>query len=257
MPVKYFAFDVETTGFYPFAGDEILSIAFMLLDDDLYCVKKGQWFVNPSEGCYVDPEAAELNGYSPALWADRGAVSQEQLKEKLMFLWETHDMQRALPLGQNISFDVNFLDALAHKDEEFAKAYKRAIGYHKLDIIALGVTLDQAHRVTKAFYRLADLCERWGVTLTNAHDSLADLEATVACFAKYLEHFRGSPKPPTPPPSRFLEKLGGTYRFRVGKHQRTPLESAPVGYLQWMLGLPDLHPEERVIVAKALGRELG
>jgi DNA polymerase-3 subunit epsilon len=257
MPVKYFAFDVETTGFYPFAGDEILSIAFMLLDENLFCMKKGQWFVNPSKGCYVNPEAAEINGYTPALWAEKGAISQKELTEKLMFLWETHDMQRALPLGQNISFDVNFLDALAHKDEEFSKAYKKAIGYHKLDIIALGVTLDQAHKVTRAFYRLADLCERWGIPLENAHDSLADLEATVACFQKYLEHFANAPKPPAPAPSRFLEKLGGVQRFRIGKLQRTALEDAPVGYLQWMLRLPDLHPEERPLIAQALGRLLG
>lgn len=257
MPVKYFAFDVETTGFYPFAGDEILSLAFMLLDENLFCIKKGQWFVNPSEGTYVNPEAAEINGYAPDKWAEHGAISQEELQQKLMFLWESNAVSRAYPLGQNVSFDVNFLDALAHKSRLFHESYRAALAYHKIDTICIGVSLDQAHNVTGAYYRLGELAERWGVELINAHDSLADLEATVGIFRKYHEHLRLAPKPPAVPISSFIEKFSSGWRFRHGKHQRSQIDAVPLSYLKWVISNVVLRPEEREVLVDTYSKLLG
>lgn len=196
----YFVTDAETTGFHAYEGDEIISFAFILLDADLREVVRKQYFVWPSADCVVQPDAALVNGYTPALWAERGAVSQDAFFKQLREDWRTYRVSRAWPTGHNVSFDVNFLEARGRIDPTFREDMKNALSYHMIDTISLAVPLDTAHKVRDARYKLTNVCERWGIPLTNAHDAMADTEATAELLRRLIGALRGATPPPPVPP---------------------------------------------------------
>lgn len=247
MTVRFFAYDTETTGLDPTEDAQIISLAYMALDTKLDCVAKGQWFVLPTVP--VDPAAARVNGYTPELWGERGAITQDAFADELAAVWKSLDLRRALSLGQNVGFDYDFLRALGKTRPAFAKAMQDALSYHKVDTISLGVSIDHAHEIDGAFYKLGELAARWGVRLENAHDALADLEATVEVYRKFHELLKQAPRPPLPVPSGFLIWSAEGYRFRFGKFAGRLIIEADPGYLRWVLGnVTTLLPAERTAV---------
>lgn len=203
----YFAIDSETTGFYAYEEDEILSFAYIYLNADLVELTRKQYFVLPSPGHEVSAEAAAKNGYTPELWAERGAIPQDEFFAALAADWKLLGVDRAWPLGQNVRFDMSFLDARGRKDPGFRQAQRDALSYHLVDTISLAVPFDTAHRVRGAKYSLTDLCERWGVPLVHAHDSMSDIEATVALYRKLVERLGTVAAPALTPQESFKASI--------------------------------------------------
>ena len=52
----------------------------------------------------------------------------------------------------------------------------------------------------------------------------------------------------------FADRETGVYRLGLGKHCGTPVDEADEGYLKWLAGRPDLKPEAKSILLKALGQ---
>jgi DNA polymerase-3 subunit epsilon len=246
MPIKYFAYDTETTGLAPHKGDEIISIAWMLLDEKLSVVSEALHFVRPSEGVVVAEEAAKINGYSPELWVERKALSQQELINALLETWSDHNLRWCLNLGHNVSFDVSFLEALADKNAPFAVGMKNALSYHCVDTLGLAVALDHAHGIFDAPYGLGLLCERYGIPLTNAHDALSDLRATVELYRRLQAHMQTGSTLPGVIYAPFLEKVGEDLVFKKGKHAGISIRSVNRGYIQWVLANVALRREERI-----------
>lgn len=257
--IRYFAFDTETTGLDD-TIDEVISLAYALLDENLELVEKGQWFALPTSDALVSEEAARVNGYSRGAWEAKGAGTQDELFTALTGLWERFQLNRAFPLGQNVGFDLRFLNARARKDPAFERAYRAAVGYHAIDTVTLAVCVDQAHGLAGPSnrYRLTDLAERWGVPLTNAHDALADIEATVGVYRAYLELLKSTVAPPRPLPGRVLEKTAdGAYAILIGKYKGQPVERLDLGYLRWAVNNMTLRTEEKQIFEAAYRRRMG
>ncbi len=242
MPIKYFAFDTETTGLHPHKGDQIISLAYMLLDEHLQQVVSANLFVQPTVP--VSPEAAKINGYTPELWAERGAITQRELALHLVRVFRQYSVSWAYPLGQNVGFDVSFLEALMEAQGVTADM-KNVLAYHKIDTIGIGAAYDHAHKIYDAKYNLSLQCERYGIPLENAHDALADLQATVELFRVLSAPLTQAPPPPPSIPPRFLEKTGEDICFSRGKHCGTRIECVDRGYVRWLLKNLKLRPEER------------
>lgn len=242
MPAKYFAFDTETTGLDPHMGDQILSYAFIVLDENLVELARRQRYFFPSEGMEVAEAAAKVNGFTVDEWTKRGALPQSDLASQLSRDWGDCSVKRLMPLGHNYAFDQAFL-----KKSADPKALYAALSYHFVDTMILAIAIDQA-KGTKGTYKLVDLCARYGVELVNAHDSLGDIEATVGLYRKLIEVLRGA-EAPQAAPRGFLTKLAsGDFEFRFGKHKGRCTVSAdvPQDYLEWVLGnIDSLTPEER------------
>lgn len=194
----YFGFDTETSGLDPRDGAQILSLAYILLTDDLHEVARKQYFVMPDENAVLSPQALAINGYTPELWKSRNAIKQDDLFEALRADWKYYELFGAWPLGQNVGFDLDFLKEGGRSRPSFAAAQKRALSYHKVDTISLAVPLDAAFGIRGEKYGLIPLCERWGVPLTNAHDSMADIEATVSLYRALVGVLRTATRPQRP-----------------------------------------------------------
>jgi DNA polymerase III epsilon subunit-like protein len=109
------AIDFETTGLDP-TRDTILSIGA--------CTASGSTFrcyVHPPRTWYgrrkkVPAAAARVNGYTPALWSQRGAVDMHTAARRFA-IWLTQQKKEGArrPLAHNSGFDRAFLDALSRR----------------------------------------------------------------------------------------------------------------------------------------------
>lgn len=96
----YTAFDLETTGLYPFAGDRIISLGAAMLEAGRISASYEQ-FVNP--GRPLSRFITELTGINDSDVAEAPAV-EEVLPAFIAFL------TKGIPVGFNVDFDLSFLN---------------------------------------------------------------------------------------------------------------------------------------------------
>ena len=195
--MQFFAFDTETSGLDAYDGAEILEIAYILLDEKLNELARGNTYVLPSPGAVVPDFNVKLLNYSEERWRSLGAIEQPELGGWLKGKFSEHQVREARPLGHNVPFDVNFLAALARRDKEFAAARKQALHYHFVDTLALAYSIDNADGLVEK-YNLPDLCVRYGVALDrvgDTHGAVPDIEAAVKLYRALVERIRGAHAP--------------------------------------------------------------
>jgi len=250
----YFAFDTETSGFEPSEGAEILSYAYIVLDENLQEIKRNQRFFFPKGE--VPESASAVNGYSFESWTAKGALPAVSLPVHIQYDLE-HDVlpNKCIPLGHNVQFDLRFFQKYAPR-----ATMRSALDYHGADTMMLAIALDQAFG-QRGSYKLVELCKRFEVPLVGAHDSMQDVAATVELYRRLVGRIRtgaGMPEAPTPPPRQdgFLQKTGSAYTLAKGKYAGKTLDevgSTDRGYLAWALNTVQLSPEERTAMKAACG----
>ena len=242
-----FAFDTETTGLVP-GKDEIISFAYEILAFDLSVISKGCIYAHPSSPAVMSPQAQAINGYTWEKWEARGAISQKVLSWRITEVWAAAKLSKTCPLGHNVAFDLNMLTGLVGKD-----LIDKYLGYHKEDTVAIARFLDRVRGVQNSSYKLTSCCERFGVTLTDAHDAASDIAATVELYRKLVIIARGDAPLPEGKTDPFLVKEGadGAYVFSRGKHKGFQPSAVPRGYLQWALDNTKLGEEEIAVMLKA------
>lgn len=244
-----FSFDTETSGLEPSEGAEILSYAYIVLTDDLIEVSRGQRFFLPKGP--VHPRAAAVNGYTRESWLTKGALPPETLSHHIVTDIARESKGRKLrPLGHNVAFDIKFFRAAVVGGE-------RALGldYHSIDTMVGAQLVDHALRRSGS-YKLTELCQRYGITLTNAHDSLGDVEATVALYRELVKLVRGDRMVPDAAPrmakqggyTGMIAKQGDEWTFTSGKYAgftTRAVASTDRGYILWILDNLRFSPEVR------------
>ena len=162
MPASYAVLDTETTGLA--CTDRVIQIA---------AVRVEQHEVKDSFCTYVDPQTpipwgiTRLTGISDAYV--QGAPTAMQAIEQLIAF-----VGSRVVVGHNISFDVRMLAAECSRSGAQLPAWKTA------DTLALSRRCfpEEAH------HRLSDLCERFQIVNTRAHQALADVMATQQCYER-------------------------------------------------------------------------
>lgn len=241
--VKFFAFDTETSDNDPRTA-ELLSFACILLRSDLSVVAQHQWFVHPSDPSVVKPEAAAVNGYSHQAWVEAGAMTPAEFRSKLRSTLLGYKVRRARPLGHFIKFDLDVLQACAAKDSLLDGAIREALHFVAADTAVVAATLDDIQGHEYAQYNLTALCDRYGIALSNAHDSLADIQATVALYTKLRDVMLNRAPLPAPKPSSVFQDG----KIKIGKYSGTAISALPKDYLGWMLRKMTLCPEDTALI---------
>lgn len=165
FPDEYVAVDLETTGTSP-KWDRIIEIGAALVRSG-EVVETYQQLVNP--GFEIDPYVVELTGITNEMVADAPAID-DVLPDFVAFLGDS------VMVGHNIAgFDANFLYDAGTRNgapvtNDFVDTMRLARKLHK----------DWEH------HRLSDLCERFGISVEDAHRALTDALAT----SRALEHMR-------------------------------------------------------------------
>ena len=113
--------DVETAGFNSHT-DALLEASAVIIDMDedglLYAKETIECHIEPFEGANLEPAALEFTGIDPSD-PNREAVGErdalDQLFKPIRKALKASECKRAILVGHNAAFDLNFLNAAVHR----------------------------------------------------------------------------------------------------------------------------------------------
>lgn len=167
--VRFVIFDTETTGLHPFAGDEVISIGAVVVQDCEVKYKENfHQLVKPYRP--IPRLATEINGISDDMVEDAPCIFTG-IEKFLDFA------DKSVLIAHNADFDLNFLNL------KLKKYCKTKIQHQTLDTMTLGMALYPALRD----YSLDTLALRHEVPIIDRHHALGDSIITGNLFVKYLD----------------------------------------------------------------------
>lgn len=170
------AIDTETGGFKP-AENSLLSITLIELDDALVPKRDLDLFIIPEVDRVISEDAAKINGYTPELWLERGAIPLREAFTRIAD-WV---VPGSIALAHNAPFDRSFV---VHQEQKLGIHLGLAEGW--LCSLAKFRALTGPLRLVTRNHKLdslAALCGHWGPDFVRgAHGSKAD---ALACAAGY------------------------------------------------------------------------
>lgn len=183
-------FDLETGG-TDHLVHPITQIAAVAVDEDYQTLDTLEIKLQ-FDTAVCDPEALKVTGYSAAAWVDAippasavqgfGDFCRKYADVEMISKRTGRPYQVAQLAGHNAAgFDGPFIRKLFADHNAFLPA-----SFLILDTLQLAMWRFHMTRRPIADFKLATLCEFYGVELSNAHDALADVIATAAVCEKLL-----------------------------------------------------------------------
>ncbi|MFC5653429.1 3'-5' exonuclease [Paenibacillus solisilvae] len=162
-------FDLETTGFYPNNGDEILSIgAVMLKGEELLADRSFYSLVNPKRR--VPKHIVELTGISNEM-AENAPDLMQVLHDFMEFIG------KRMLIAHASGHDKQFLNAALWRTS------KVNMNHRVLDTMMVAKWLEPKLES----YSLDDLLENSGIEVTQRHHALEDSKMTAKLWLSYLK----------------------------------------------------------------------
>ena len=224
------AFDTETTGLQPFAGDRIIEFAAVVLqlDDDGNTIEQSRhsWLFNPQ--IPIPRKVTEITGIADGDVA--GAPRFYEIAPEVFDL-----LKDSIAVAHNFPFDMAFLskelsDADLHWPEPLAE----------VDTVDVSMQSNPEARS----HKLGDVCKRLGIVLEDAHRATNDAEACGRVFLELarradvsddlqqmLSWARAIGRPPEGSPIGPNDE--GRVVFLDGKYEGQPVGEHPL-HLAWM-----------------------
>lgn len=175
MTLELIGIDTETGGIYP-AVNPLLSVALVPSWD----APVTTIYVLPEEGKIIEPDAAKLNGYTPEVWAERGAVPLH--RAMLMFAASLQQLlaekKEARLVAHNAGFDRSFVEENARPFEiELPGRYQWECSMHELGSLINDGLIPRGGR---SLARLGELAGLWPVGgRPELHDVTEDARAAL------------------------------------------------------------------------------
>ncbi len=133
--------DVETTGLQP-GYHEMIDIGMIVTDLNGLPIDQLFLRIMPAHPERTEPGARAVNGFSVALWQERGFVSEAAaVRELLAFTKAVSGEKRLLMVGYNAWFDISFIDHLFRSQNE---TWRKLFHYFVLDLPSMA--WGQKHR---------------------------------------------------------------------------------------------------------------
>lgn len=167
--MQYIVFDTETTGFHPYAGDEIISLSAVI-------VKDGERLESPVFDRLVNP-GREI----PETVVKLTSITQEQADRSPSLIRILPEFLEFVGTGILVAhpaaFDMNFINL---KLRRYCKATLR---HHVIDMMAVAYHLFPLWKD----YSLERLADHYGIEWANRHQSLADAILTAEIWSRFLD----------------------------------------------------------------------
>ncbi|KKW02220.1 MAG: bifunctional ATP-dependent DNA helicase/DNA polymerase III subunit epsilon [Parcubacteria group bacterium GW2011_GWC2_49_9] len=166
-PNEHVIVDVETTGFYPGQGDEIIEVAAQRIVGQ----EAGDTYTSlVLTSRTLTPEGIAVHGISPELLEREGRPIEAVMDELVRFIG------RAAIVGHNIAFDMGFINA------HLARLGRSLLANETVD------TLEWARRLLiLPGYSLDKVARYFKIPQAVAHRALPDVETTREVFLKLRE----------------------------------------------------------------------
>ena len=167
VEITYTAFDTETTGLEPSAGDEIISIgAVRIVNGRLLKNEVFEQLVDPRRP--LNRESTRIHGIEARDLEGQPAI------EQVLPLFHRFCEDTVL-VGHNAAFDMRFLEL---KEASAGIRFAQPV----LDTLLLSAAVHPAHQD----HRLESIAERLGVRLIGRHTALGDALLTGEIFLKLI-----------------------------------------------------------------------
>ena len=184
--VKTLYFDTETTGMDPIKNSIIQFAAIMEYNDkevDRIDVKFQPFEEAEIEQAALDKTGVTFEDFLRYMPHNEGFLKVKQFLDKHINKFDKTD--KAYPCGFNVRFDMEMLSAFFKYNGE-----KYGIGsyfyWKMIDPLPLLFIMDWKGKISLENYKLQTVCEAFKIPLENAHDGMADIEATRAIVKKLL-----------------------------------------------------------------------
>jgi len=161
-------FDLETTGFHPYNGDEILSVGAVAMKGG--CIEEGKTFytlVNP--GRSIPAHITELTGITNEMAAGAAELMQA-LHDFLAFAGSR------ILIAHGSAHDKQFLNAAMWRTSRISLAHR------VLDTMMVAKWLEPK----RSGYGLDELLEAHGIGIENRHHALGDSLMTAKLWQSFL-----------------------------------------------------------------------
>ena len=181
--------DMETGGFNHHT-DALLEVAAVTLrlDEDgmLSSHKTYGWHVNPFEGANLEPASLEVNGIDPNLpFRQAIAVDEKKCFDELFSIvrkeMKLNNCKRAILVGHNAAFDLNFLNAAV------ARIDKKRNPFHPFSTFDTVTLAAMAYRQTVLARSVKAAGFPWDAT--EAHSAVYDTEKTADLFCNVINQW--------------------------------------------------------------------
>jgi DNA polymerase-3 subunit epsilon len=186
--LKFFWVDTETTGLDP-VKHGIVQIAGILMVGGKE-VEKFNLTCAPHPDDKIEDEALKVHGRSKEEirgYQQPGEVYEALLKMFSKYVNKYDKTDKFYAAGKNVRFDLNFLNEFFRKNGKAHPKYNCLgdpfffswVHAATLEVETLAV-LYELKKKGKIFsdYKLETICNEMGVDLSNAHDAMADIEAS-------------------------------------------------------------------------------
>lgn len=184
--------DMETGGFNH-QTDALLEVAAVTLrfdkDGFVHPHKTFGWHVAPFEGSNLEPASLEVNGIDPNLpFRQAIAVDEKQCLDELFSMvrkeMKLNKCKRAILVGHNAAFDLNFLNAAV------ARIEKKRNPFHPFSTFDTVTLAAMAYRQTVLARSVKAAGFDWDAT--EAHSAVYDTEKTADLFCNIMNRWQES-----------------------------------------------------------------
>lgn len=170
--LTFVVFDTETTGLHPSQGDQIVSIAGVrIVNGRILSGESFNRIVNP--GRPIPAESIRYHG-----------ITDEMVKDKppadVVLPQFRNYIADAVLVAHNAAFDLKFLRM---REKQMGIKFDNAV----LDTMILSNYLDGPD----TGHSLDDICERYGIVITDRHTALGDAMVTAAVLLRQIEALEG------------------------------------------------------------------
>lgn len=180
--------DVETAGFNSHT-DALLEAAAVIIDMDedgiLYAKETIECHIEPFEGANLEAAALEFTGIDPSD-PERGAISEHQALDTLFKpirkALKASGCKRAILVGHNAAFDLNFINAAVHRCQQ------KRNPFHPFSCFDTATLAGLAYGQTV----LAKACASADIRFSNeeAHSARYDAQKTAELFCTIVNRWK-------------------------------------------------------------------
>lgn len=171
QPLKsltFVVFDTETTGLHPSQGDQIVSIAGVrIVNGRILSGESFNRIVNP--GRPIPAESVRFHGITDEIVKDKPPM------EVVLPQFRSY-ISDAVLVAHNAAFDLKFLRM---RERQLGISFDNPV----LDTMILSNYLDGP----EAGHSLDDICDRYGIVITERHTALGDAMVTAAVLLRQIE----------------------------------------------------------------------
>jgi len=179
-----FVSDTETGGFDA-QHDGLCSIAIKSFNME----PKLHLFIKPNPNLNYNPKALEVNGLTLEHLETVG-ISEEETINRIRTFFTEHLIEKPSIIGQNIQFDIKFLEALFVRND--AGRFSDLINYHVIDTYPITKALKDARKIQIIDCKLGTAYTHFtGKEPKNAHDAMADVLMTEELYNSQLKFLEG------------------------------------------------------------------